>query len=56
MFNIGNKVKLTENVLHEEYKGMTGIIKKIVKSKNVIEIICDNGKRYRAYPENVELL
>lgn len=53
---IGDKVRLTDNVLHPEYRGLTGTVKKVIKSRNVINVICDNGKRYDAYPQNVELI
>ena len=55
MFKIGDRVRLTD-VLHVEYRGLKGTVKKIVKSINIIDVICDNGKSYGAYPENVELL
>jgi len=50
----GDRVRLSENVLHAEFKGILGTIKKIVKTKNIIEVTCDNGKPYRAYLSNVE--
>lgn len=53
---IGDKVRLTDKVLHPEYRGLTGTVKKIVKSRNVVEVLCNNGKIYRAYPQNVELI
>lgn len=55
MFNVGEKVKLT-TVLHSEFSGMTGTVKKIIKSRKLVTVLCDNGKRYDARPENVELL
>lgn len=55
-FKQGDKVRLTENVLHEEFRGLLGTVKKTVKSRGVIEIQCENGKPYRAFPQNVELL
>ena len=55
MFNVGDKVKLT-TVLHKEFSGMTGTVKKIIKSRGVITVICDNGERYDALPKNIELL
>jgi hypothetical protein len=53
---IGDKVRLTDKVLHPEYRGMTGTVKKVIKSRGVISVMCNNGKRYDAYPQNVELL
>lgn len=55
MFNVGEKVRLT-TVLHTEFSGMTGTVKKIIKSRNLVTVLCDNGERYDAKPENVELL
>lgn len=52
----GDKVRLTEKVRHEEYRGMTGYVNKVVKSRGVVVVLCENGKRYDAQPENVELI
>jgi len=51
--NKGDQVILTDNVRHAEYRGMRGTIKRIVKSRNVITIVCENGEYYDALPENV---
>jgi hypothetical protein len=53
---IGDKVRLTDKILHPEYRGLTGTVKKVIKSRGVISVMCNNGKRYDAYPQNVELL
>lgn len=52
----GDKVRLTERVRHPEYRGLTGTVKQVIKSRGVVAILCDNGKRYDAFPENIELL
>lgn len=54
MFNKGDRVRLAEKVLHPEFRGLTGTVKKTVKSRGVVTVICDNGKRYDALPENLE--
>jgi hypothetical protein len=53
---VGDRVRLSNNVLHPEFRGIMGTIKKIIKSRNVISVICDNGKRYDALPKNVEFI
>ncbi len=52
MFNNGDRVRLTEKVLHPEFRGLTGTVKRVVKSRGVVTVICDNGKRYDTRPEN----
>lgn len=52
----GVRVRLTENVRHAEFRGLTGFVKKIIKSRGVVNVLCDNGKRYDALPENIELV
>lgn len=52
----GDKVRLTDKVRHAEYRGMMGTVKKVIKSRNMVAVICDNGKRYDAFPENVEVI
>ncbi|MDR3560505.1 MAG: hypothetical protein P4N59_03545 [Negativicutes bacterium] len=56
MVETDNRVRLTEKVLHEEFRGMTGTVKRFIKSRGVVWVECDNGKRYDAYPENIELI
>lgn len=53
---VGDNVLLTEKVRHAEFRGLKGNVKKVVKSRGVVEIMCENGKRYRALPENIRVL
>jgi hypothetical protein len=53
---IGDKVRLTDKVRHAEYRGLVGTVKKIIKSRGLITVVCENGKRYDAFPENVEVI
>jgi len=55
-FNAGDRVHLSGKVLHAEFRGLCGTVVRSVKSRGVVVIHCDNGKRYDAFPENVELL
>lgn len=55
-FNAGDRVHLSGKVLHAEFRGLRGTVVRSVKSRGVVVIHCDNGKRYDAFPENVELL
>jgi hypothetical protein len=56
MFKAGDRVKLSENVLHAEFRGLTGTVKRVIKSRNMVAVICDNGRRYDAFPTNVKLI
>lgn len=51
----GDRVQLGPEVLHKEYAGLFGTVKKTVKCRNMVVVVCDNGKEYRAFPENVSL-
>lgn len=52
----GDKVRLTENVRHAEFRGLTGTIQRVIKSRKIVDVMCDNGKSYGALPENVEII
>ncbi len=52
-FNIGDKVKLTDGVLHKEYTGRVGVVKKLIKSRNAVRVVFADGQTYDAYPQNV---
>jgi hypothetical protein len=56
MFNTGDRVRLSNNVLHAEFRGMMGTVKRVIKTRNMVWVECDNGKRYDAFPTNVELI
>jgi len=53
-FTKGQRVSLTDGVLHKEYAGQRGTVEKTVKSRGVVCVRLDSGKRYDAKPENVE--
>ena len=55
-FKQGDRIRLRDTVLHIEYRGMLGTVIRAVKSRGVITVEDENGKRYDAYPENVELI
>lgn len=52
----GDKVVLSNKVRHAEFAGLTGTIQRIIKSRGIVVVLCDNGKRYDAFPENVKLI
>jgi hypothetical protein len=49
----GMRVRLSENVLHPQYRGLPGIVEKTIKSRRMVAVRLDNGERYSAFPENV---
>lgn len=53
---VGDKVLLTEKVRHAEFRGLCGQVKQVVKTRGVVKIMCENGKRYEALPENIEVV
>ena len=52
----GHKVRLLHTVRHQDVAGLTGTVKRAVKSRNVVTINLDRGDSYEAYPANVEQL
>ncbi len=54
IFSTGDRVRLTEKVLHPGFRNVCGTVIKTVKSRGVVVICCDNGKRYEALLKNVE--
>ncbi len=52
--NIGDKVKLTDGVLHKEYAGRIGTVKRFIKCRNSVEVVFADGKSYEAYLQNVQ--
>lgn len=55
-FKQGDAVRLKDTVRHAEYRGMCGTVVRVVKSRGVVTIKGDSGKKYGALPENVELI
>lgn len=53
-FSVGDRVRLTDKVLHKEYAGQLGTVKKIIKSRGLVCVALERGDMYEAYPENVE--
>ncbi len=51
---MSDRVMLTENVRHEGFRGRTGTVVKVNKSRGVITVRCDNGLYYDAFKENVK--
>ena len=50
----GERVRLSERVLHPEYRGKVGTVKRTIKTRQVVAVILDGGKEYDARPENLE--
>lgn len=59
-FQVGQRVRLADDVRHAEFRGMIGTVRRLVKSRNVVVVegVTDSGfeKRYDADPGNVEAL
>lgn len=53
-FDIGERVRLTDKILHKEFAGQSGVVKKVVKSRGVVTVVLESGEMYDAYPENIE--
>lgn len=53
-FSAGDQVRLTDKVLHKEYSGQVGTVKKIIKSRRLVCVALERGGMYEAHPENVE--
>lgn len=52
-FTIGEKVILSR-VCRETYKGLTGVVHKLLKGHGTIRIHLENGDTYDAYPFNID--
>jgi hypothetical protein len=50
----GERVRLSERVLHPEYRGKVGTVKRTIKSRQMVAVILDSGTEYDARPENLE--
>lgn len=51
----GHRVRLTA-VRHKEFSGLTGKVKRPVKSRQIVTITLDDGRTYEAFPSNIERL
>jgi hypothetical protein len=52
----GERVRLSDRVLHPEFRGQTGSVKRTIKSRQMVDVILDNGEVYGARPENLEAI
>lgn len=50
----GERVRLSERVLHPEFRGRAGTVKRTIKSRQMVAVILDGGTEYEARPENLE--
>lgn len=50
---VGTRVTLGPNVLHKQFAGLPGIVRKAIASRNVYAVRLDDGRSYDASPENV---
>lgn len=56
-FHPGDEVRLTDNVLHKEYAGRRGFVRRVIKSRCEVEVIVFGMMNpYRAAPANVEII
>lgn len=55
-YDVGVRVRLSERIFHPEFRGQIGTVKRVIKSRQVVAVLLDNGKSYDARPENLELL
>lgn len=53
---VGDKVLLTEKVRHAEFRGLQGQVQRVIKSRGEVLVMCENGKRYYALPENLKVI
>ncbi len=52
-FEKNMRVRLSDQVLHPEFRGLTGVVERTIKFRGVVVVRLDSGKRYDALPENV---
>jgi hypothetical protein len=52
----GERVRLSERVLHPEFRGQSGTVKRTIKSRQMVTVILDSGTEYGARPENLEAI
>lgn len=52
----GERVRLSERVLHPEYRGKVGTVKRTIKTRQMVAVILENGTEYDARPENLEAI
>jgi ribosomal protein L21E len=53
-FEPGERVRLSDRVFHPNFRGLTGTVKRTVKTRQIVEVLLDNGEEYGARPENLE--
>ena len=53
-YNPGERVRLSERVLHPEFRGQIGTVKRTIKSRQMVAVILDSGTEYEARPENLD--
>jgi len=54
-FKQGIRVCLKSTVRHADVAGQLGTVERIVKSRKMVVVRLDSGRRYDAFPENVEM-
>lgn len=52
----GERVRLSDRVLHPEFRGLVGTVKRTVKSRQIAEVVLDGGEEYGSRPENLEVI
>ncbi|MBQ3011755.1 MAG: hypothetical protein IJA20_02230 [Methanocorpusculum sp.] len=55
-FHPGDFVQLSDDILHDAFKGLHGRVLKVVKSRCIVAVACENGQQYDALPENVMIV
>jgi len=55
-FHPGDFVQLSDTILHDAFKGMHGRVLKVIKSRGMVAVTCENGQRYDAFPDNVMMV
>ncbi len=52
-FKVGDIVQLTERVWHKRYVGSVGKVSKVVKCRDMVDVVFPDGSVYGARPENL---
>lgn len=52
----GERVRLSDRVLHPEYRGKVGTVKRTIKSRQIVTVVLDSGEEYGSRPENLEAM
>ena len=53
---VDQRVRLLPTVRHEEYRGQCGTVERYVKVHESFDVRLDDGRLYRAYAQNVEIV